>query len=731
MGRSKAGLKGIIDSQNDVGGYPNESNFEHAVRPDDYDTDHDGMPDTWETEHGLDPNNYEDAKIISLSAEGYTNIEMYLNELMGDPLIWADEVIVTEAPVVSTPKPTKIPMAKETATPEPEATVEPTTTPEVAVTEAPETVKNYVGVDMAGNENRGNLKHKTFTDWCINAKTTSSIKEINGITIEITSESGTATIIGTQNKNLANAENTHYLSCDGIAVMDNIKMIISGLSEGTHTLASWHNFFKNEYTNAPGLMDIYINGVMMESLAPTYFINNDDNVGISYNSFEVKAGKNVVIEFKKASTSMCDYIVLNGFEIDGDRPVQTIYNIYPEANEENHDPSEGLSWTAADNAVSHDVYLGLNYDNVLNADRSSIQYKGNITECHYTFAEGELKGETFYWRVDEVDESGNVVKGKVNMFTLRKLAFPSALYDGRFSKIGRGGRTIEVTTLEDTGAFGSLRWALECEKDERIIVFKVSGDFVLDEPLTIPKDGSNIYVAGQTAPDGEVNIVGYPVIIEGANNVVIRNVKFSETSSLEILGGENNIIDNCAFYSEDALVYDGNGTISIQNNRYDGSYIGVLDRYTIDSDKDGMPDEWEMAHGLNPLNKLDARSFELSLEGYTNLEMYLNELMDEELVWAEYGPTPTDPPVETPEPTATPVPTDTPVPTEIPYTLGDVDNNGKVDAVDALLVLKHAARITLLVGNEQLAADVTKDNSIDAKDALLILQYAARIIESF
>lgn len=719
---SKAGLKGIIDSQQDVGGYPNESNFEHATVAEDFDSDHDGMPDTWETEHGLEPNNYEDAKIISLSAEGYTNIEMYLNELMGDPLIWADEVVETAVPVISTPKPTKVPAPFETATPEPEATVVPSTTPETTETAAPDGVKNYVGVDMAGNENRGNLKHKTFTDWCINSATTSSVKTINDVTIEITSESGTASIIGTQNKHLANDQNTHYLSCDGIAVMDNIKMVISGLSEGTHTFASWHNFFKNEYTNAPGLMDIYINGELKESLAPTYMLNNDDNVGISYNSFNVKAGEDVVIYFRKAATSLCDYIMLNGFEIDGDKPVQTISNIYPVANEENHDPKEGLSWTGAENAVSHDVYLGVDFDAVLNAERNSAEYKGNQSETTYAFSDSDMQGETFYWRVDEVDSSGNVVKGKVNMFTIRHLAFPSAIYDGRFSKIARGGRTIEVTTLDDTGAEGSLRWALECEKDSRIVVFKVSGDFVLDEPLTIPKDGSNIYVAAQTAPDGEVNIVGYPIIIEGANNVVIRNMKFSESSSLEIHGGENNIIDNCGFSSRAALVYDDAGTLSVQNNRYDGSYIGVLNKYITDKDKDGMPDDWEMEHGLNPADKMDAREYTLSTEGYTNLEMYLNELMGEELAWAGYNPTPTIPPLETPEPTATPIPT------KAPFLLGDVDKDGDIDAADALEILKYAAKLRDFDKMQMLVANVNKDDNINAGDALKVLKIAARLI---
>ena len=81
---SKQGLKGIIDSQKDVGGYPTSANFKGGTAP--ADTDRDGMPDTWETAHGLDPNNASDGPIVSLSADDYTNLEMYLNELAGDPV---------------------------------------------------------------------------------------------------------------------------------------------------------------------------------------------------------------------------------------------------------------------------------------------------------------------------------------------------------------------------------------------------------------------------------------------------------------------------------------------------------------------------------------------------------------------------------------------------------------------------------------------------------------------
>jgi hypothetical protein len=48
------------------------------------DSDQDGMPDTWEKAHGLNPNSAADRNATNLSADGYTNLEVYLNELAGD-----------------------------------------------------------------------------------------------------------------------------------------------------------------------------------------------------------------------------------------------------------------------------------------------------------------------------------------------------------------------------------------------------------------------------------------------------------------------------------------------------------------------------------------------------------------------------------------------------------------------------------------------------------------------
>ena len=54
-------------------------------------------------------------------------------------------------------------------------------------------------------------------------------------------------------------------------------------------------------------------------------------------------------------------------------------------------------------------------------------------------------------------------------------------------------------------------------------------------------------------------------------------------------------------------------------------YVGTKD-FSLDIDKDGIPNEWEIAHGLNPEDPKDARATTLS-KPYLNLEVYLNDIV--------------------------------------------------------------------------------------------------------
>lgn len=69
--------KGLVHSPEDVGGYP-----EYKTDIPNIDSDGDGIPDDWEFSHNLNPYDGGDGK--SMTKSGYTNLEIYLNEIVAD-----------------------------------------------------------------------------------------------------------------------------------------------------------------------------------------------------------------------------------------------------------------------------------------------------------------------------------------------------------------------------------------------------------------------------------------------------------------------------------------------------------------------------------------------------------------------------------------------------------------------------------------------------------------------
>ncbi len=66
-------------------------------------------------------------------------------------------------------------------------------------------------------------------------------------------------------------------------------------------------------------------------------------------------------------------------------------------------------------------------------------------------------------------------------------------------------------------------------------------------------------------------------------------------------------------------------------NPANDAYPSLSGTTLTDTDQDGMPDDWEVAHGLNP-HVQDHNETSLSSEGYSNLEVYLNELSDQRVL---------------------------------------------------------------------------------------------------
>jgi len=72
-------VRGIIDSQSDVGGWPVLNSL-----PAPADDDHDGMPNWWEIQNGLNPDDPEDRNTVG--STGYPLLEEYLTEILTLPV---------------------------------------------------------------------------------------------------------------------------------------------------------------------------------------------------------------------------------------------------------------------------------------------------------------------------------------------------------------------------------------------------------------------------------------------------------------------------------------------------------------------------------------------------------------------------------------------------------------------------------------------------------------------
>jgi Concanavalin A-like lectin/glucanases superfamily len=113
------------------------------------------------------------------------------------------------------------------------------------------------------------------------------------------------------------------------------------------------------------------------------------------------------------------------------------------------DPADGavhpdtwvtLSWRPGSFAVSHDVYLGDNFDDVNSATHESDLFRGNQVSTYYVagfpgfaYPDGLVPGTTYYWRIDEVNdaEPNSPWKGPIWTFSIPpKKAYNPSPADG-------------------------------------------------------------------------------------------------------------------------------------------------------------------------------------------------------------------------------------------------------------------------------------------------------------
>jgi hypothetical protein len=113
-----------------------------------------------------------------------------------------------------------------------------------------------------------------------------------------------------------------------------------------------------------------------------------------------------------------------------------------------------IGWSAAESAVSHDVYFSDNFDSVDNSAADAFIGNQNATFLvvgfpGFPYPEGLVPGTTYYWRIDEVEADGTVRRGEIWSFTVPpKTAYEPVPADGA------GSVNLDVI-LEWTEGFGA------------------------------------------------------------------------------------------------------------------------------------------------------------------------------------------------------------------------------------------------------------------------------------
>jgi hypothetical protein len=410
------------------------------------------------------------------------------------------------------------------------------------------------------NQPTAQVSEPDYTPWVVS--TSPSSITTNGITFKVTRLGTKGDALGT-NWYKAGIQAPSYakLVCDGLTVKGTtaneggqIELRISGLPTGNHTLLAFLNITDSEtFTYSP--IDISVDGsLVMDNVIPSVKATKTADAKSVYLNVQATAGTDVVVLFAaetSGAVSVLKNVMLNGFELNTPNIYNQATNPIPAHNNEHVELNSGnttLSWTPAINAASHNVYFGTDLASVDAANTSSPLFKGNQLKANASYpASGLYTGTTYYWRVDEILASNEVVKGTVWRFRPAQLAFPDAEGYGRFARGGRGGKVVAVTNLNDSGP-GSFREAVTNDIGPRTIVFNTSGIIQLSSRLVLSQP--YVTVAGQTAPGKGICIRTAPFGVTG-NDAVVQNIRVrigggATYDGMGLTGADNSIIDHCS-----------------------------------------------------------------------------------------------------------------------------------------------------------------------------------------
>ena len=316
-----------------------------------------------------------------------------------------------------------------------------------------------------------------------------------------------------------------------------------------------------------------------------------------------------------------------------------------------------VSWAPDTLATSHEVYIGTNQAAVASAHTGSPEYQGSTTQSSWMY--DRLLNTTFYWRVDTVTPS-DTIAGAVWSFTTSSQVFEEdeegliahwklddgsglvtvdsslnshigVLMNGPTWATGFTGSALSFdggndSVTFDTGPalngptdFTLSAWIKTSSATEQVILQQRSGfgtsgyngqyQFKINANGTVGffvfgnsayqydfgttatvNDGQWHFVSAvRDGTNGLIYIDGNPVPAASASGIIRDlDASISVGMGLDIRDNDkpfNGLIDDAKIY---ALALGG-------------SELAALYSRYLDTDADGMPNGWEIDHGLNPL----------------------------------------------------------------------------------------------------------------------------------
>jgi len=189
----------------------------------------------------------------------------------------------------------------------------------------------------------------------------------------------------------------------------------------------------NTWTHIAGVrksnayLKLYFNGVEKRtSNITTAAVSTEANVTIGRQSNAIFYFNGIIDEVAIFAEALGEAEIQSAMSGVGNRELASKPNLANEAVDVPRDT--GLSWNPGEFAVKHDVYLGTTFEDVDNADTANpLNVLASQGQSATTFDPGRLDfGQTYYWRVDEVNGApdNTVFKGDIWSFTAEPFSIP-------------------------------------------------------------------------------------------------------------------------------------------------------------------------------------------------------------------------------------------------------------------------------------------------------------------